>query len=110
MGWETRRGKGRYYTRSRKVNGRVVREYIGTGEFAALIAECDATERAERARERAAEATKRLELAELRALTAPLEAAGEGLARAALVAAGFRRHHRGEWRKRRGAQANETTP
>jgi hypothetical protein len=26
MGWD----RGRYYTRSKKVNGRVVREYIGT--------------------------------------------------------------------------------
>jgi len=30
MGWD----QGRYYTRSRKVNGRVVREYIGTGRVA----------------------------------------------------------------------------
>jgi hypothetical protein len=34
MGWD----KGRYFTRSRKVNGRVVREYVGTGEVAELIA------------------------------------------------------------------------
>ena len=108
MGWETRKGRGRYYTRSRKVNGRVVREYVGTGASAALIAECDAVERAERARVRATEAATQRELADLRALTAPLEAAGEGLERAALVAAGYRRHHRGEWRKRRGGQATET--
>ena len=103
MAWETRRGRGRYYTRSRKANGGVVREYFGVGEFAALIAECDAAERAERARKRAAEAATERELADLRALTEPLDSAGEGLARAALVAAGYRRHHRGEWRKRRGA-------
>ena len=32
MGWE----HGRYYTRSQKVNGRIVREYVGTGRVAEL--------------------------------------------------------------------------
>src|SRR5205807_1871348 len=41
MGWD----KGRYYTRSKKVNGRVVRRYVGTGRLAELSAELDALER-----------------------------------------------------------------
>ena len=48
--------------------------------------------------------------AELKALDAPLDDLDELadlLARAALVAAGYRQHHRGEWRKRR-AQGDET--
>ena len=44
MGWE----KGRYYTRSRKVKGRVVREYIGAGRIGELTAELDAIERERR--------------------------------------------------------------
>jgi hypothetical protein len=52
-----------------------------------------------------------LELAQagLEALAAPLSDLNEWcdrLARAALVAAGYRQHNRGEWRKRRGHSTN----
>jgi hypothetical protein len=97
MGWE----RGRYYTRSKKVNGRVVREYVGTGQLAALVAQMDALERRKREVERDA---LRAERAEVEALDAPLEELddlAELLARAALVAAGFHQHKRGEWRRRR---------
>jgi hypothetical protein len=99
--------KGRYYTRSRKVGGRVVREYVGAGPAAQLAARRDAIERERRERGRAAWRAKR---AELEALDAPLDELNDLadlLARAALAAAGFRQHNRGEWRRRRG-QRDET--
>jgi hypothetical protein len=105
MGWD----KGRYYTRSKKVGGRVVREYVGTGETAALIARLDAIERQER-RER--KDLSREEKAGLDALDADLAALADATdlaARAALLAAGYHRHKRGEWRRRR-AQRNPAGP
>jgi hypothetical protein len=97
VGWE----KGRYYTRSKKVNGRVVREYVGGGRVAELVAQMDAIKRQQREAERAARLAER---AELDALDAPLDELNdlaELLARAALAAAGFHQHKRGEWRRRR---------
>lgn len=97
MGWD----KGRYYTRSRKVNGRVVREYLGTGEFAELAAELDHAERERLEDERAA---RQAEKAQLSGLDADLNAMTELTrlaASAALLAAGFHQHKRGEWRRKR---------
>ena len=48
MGWD----RGKYYSRSKKVNGRVKREYVGKGELAELLAQIDAAERDRREAER----------------------------------------------------------
>jgi hypothetical protein len=97
MGWE----RGRYYTRSRKVNGQVVREYVGSGKVARLAAELDALDRSDReARKQAWQETK-FELARLDEPLDRLNELADVLARAALVAAGYRQHKRGEWRKQR---------
>lgn len=108
MGWETRERGGRYYTRSRRVAGRVVREYVGTGAFAEAVAAGDAAERAERAAAAALIEHDGARLAPAQAALAELDAAVEGLARAALLGAGYHRHHRGEWRRRRrGSEVRE---
>jgi hypothetical protein len=101
MGWESRGSRGRYYTRSRKVNGRIIREYVGTGLVAELAAQQDAEARAEKLAER-----ERLqhEAARWTSATTPLKELSQlldGLAAAALIAAGYHQHHRGAWRKRR---------
>jgi hypothetical protein len=98
MGWD-KRG---YYYRSRKVKGRVEREYVGTGTVANLVAELDAADRDKKAAARQADQRSRQELA---ALDAPLETLDEFVdlvACATLLIAGYRQHRRGEWRKKRG--------
>ena len=100
MAWEQRRN-GTYYYRTHKVQGRSVKEYVGTGPFAEIAAERDALARAARAEK--AE-TQRRERAAIRALDAPLEVFAdslETLTRASLLLAGYHRHHGGDWRKRR---------
>ena len=47
MGWETRNGRGRYFTRSRKEHGRVKRVYYGTGQVGDLAATFFAQEQVE---------------------------------------------------------------
>jgi hypothetical protein len=99
MGWDK---GGRYYTRSRREGGRVVREYVGRGPGAELVARLDELERDERETGRQ---VRRIERERIDALDEPLNEladAAELLVRAVLLAAGFRQHNRGEWRKKRG--------
>ncbi len=106
MGWETRRGQGRYYTRSRKVNGRVVREYVGGGVLGELAARMDAEDRQRREEKAAAWREERERLEELAGLVDEFCEDVETMARAALLSAGFRRHNRGEWRKPRDRESS----
>jgi hypothetical protein len=104
MAWETRNGRGRYYTRSRRVGGRVLREYVGSGLGAELTADLDEDRRASRA-ERASE--WRAERERLEAADQDFDALcrlADSLMRAELIAAGYHQHARGAWRKRRGTQ------
>ena len=100
VAWEERERGGRYYTRSRREGGRVVREYVGGGLAGELAAEEDRIRRelAEKQREREKE-----EMERLKALAAPvfeLSEAAEILAHAHLIAAGYHRH-KGEYRRAR---------
>ncbi len=101
MAWETRNGRGRYLTRSRRRNGRVVREYVGTGKVAELAALIDEQERVLR---KAEDIARQAAIAELQALGADVAEFCQLVdlaTRVALVANGYHQHHRGEWRKKR---------
>ena len=99
MAWETK-GRTRYYTRSRRVGRRVVREYLGMGPEAHLAAALDDRRRRER---EAARTNRRCQRERWEAAAQPLNELAdlsELFVWAALFAAGFHRHQR-SWRRRR---------
>jgi hypothetical protein len=100
MAWERRERGGLYYTRSRRVEGRVAREYVGGGVVGELAARADAEERESREAQAAKSRAEVRRLEELAALVARLCEVAEVLARAHLIAGGWHRH-KGEWRRRR---------
>lgn len=100
MAWETRRGR-RYYYRASRVNGRVVKRYVGMGDLADLLGEFDADAAQRRQLEAEARRAERDELAALDGQVRTLGRLADALAAAALVLAGYHQHDRGEWRKRR---------
>jgi hypothetical protein len=103
--WEKRERGGFYYTRSRKVNGQVIREYVGGGVLGQLAAQMDAEERRQKEEEKTYWREERERLEALDSLMEELYEAAEVLAKAALLAADYHQHKRGEWRKRRGNQS-----
>jgi hypothetical protein len=106
MAWEKRKRGGAYYTRSRKVNGQVLREYVGGGVHGEIAARMDTKERQRREEEAAAWRKERERLEELAGLVDEFCEVVETVARATLLAAGFRQHNRGEWRRRRDRGTN----
>ena len=104
MPW-AQRGPHRYFFRKRKVGGRVVRRSYGRGPEALLAAALDARRRRERETRWAA---RHREWCRWQTGAAPLQRlieVSDLLVRAALVAAGFRQHQRGAWRRKHGRSA-----
>ncbi len=102
MAWETRKGGGNYYTRSWREGGRVVRSYIGSGEVARCIAQIDELDKEKQAADRERTRLQRAESEALDTLARDAFEQVEAVLRATLAAAGYHRHARGQWRKRRG--------
>ena len=106
MAWETRNGRGRYLTRSKRVGDRVEREYLGTGDVAELIALKDEERRELR------EAVRIAAKIAFRDKTAPIEMIEKNMENLhKILNTELERHfddkgyyyHRGSWRKRRTA-------
>ena len=79
----------------------MVREYVGTGPLAELVADMDAAERSRREAQALAWRAERAQLERLDGEIRDVCALADALATSALLLAGYRRHHRGEWRLRR---------
>ena len=106
MGWE----KGRYYTRTKRVDGKVVREYFGCGPEAERAARED-IEAWDRRRNQQLE--EQIERDTCDALDAPFEEIDRFCALAVeafYINAGYKRHNRGEWRKPRIRLGRFTPP
>ena len=95
MAWE-RRGNQKFYYRSRKINGHVVREYLGRGEQAKRAALEDAQKKSTREHDRA----ERQGWEAMDSQIAQLHQFIKLLTYNYLLDAGWYQHHRGEWRKR----------
>jgi hypothetical protein len=100
MGWEQRRS-GTYFYTAERVGGRVVKRYVGTGKVAELAAQLEAATSAQKAADAERQRREREQLDALDESLNALHELADTLTDAALVAAGFHRHHRGPWRKRR---------
>ena len=91
------RGNRRYYYRGRRINGRFTKQYVGSG--------AEAEAEASRA---AAERNLRAELNQLEVMFAVIDICIEVLMEATMTAAGYHRHDRGPWRKKRGNKMNSS--
>ena len=100
MAWELR-GNRSYYYRSVRRGGRVVKEYFGTGRVAELCARLDALTLERQVIERQDRAAERDRCDALEAQTLELIQLTDALVVATLTAAGYHRHDRGAWRRRR---------
>jgi hypothetical protein len=101
MGWERRGGSSRYYSRSLRRDGRVVRQYVGAGEAGEAAASVDQERRAARDAEREAMRSTLGRFAEADRQVAFICEAAETAARAWLLLGGYHQHDRGAWRRRR---------
>jgi len=100
MAWERRNRGGLYYTRSRRINGRVHREYYGCGARGHIAA---AEDEARRVRQAARSKAERVERESLDRLDESLQSLDESyslLLHTVLRRAGFYQHQ-GEWRRHR---------
>jgi hypothetical protein len=104
MAWETRHGGRLYYYRGRRVGRRVVKEYLGGEGVGDIAEEMDAERRAARDAEREQERHLLRTFDAAEGLLGALDAIAQTASALALEGAGYHRHHRGEWRKRREAR------
>jgi len=112
MGLQQRRGSF-YYTRSRRVKGKVTREYVGSGQLALLAFEMEQAdgllEKYLRLKEQELwQQEREVALTLDQAVGAVCEDTGR-LFHEAMVAAGYHQHARGEWRKKRKEKPNADT-
>lgn len=101
MTWETRDRGGLYYTRTHRINGRKVREYVGTGLIGELAALEDEDRRLQREQARRAWEAEQAPIYQREGNLVALDATCRRLVEVALENAGYY-NHKGEWRRKHG--------
>ena len=107
MPWESRRGRGRYYTQTIKDSGSICRNYIGQGPMAELTAAQDQVNRAKRLAEIETRKKERLRLNDAARVSLRFEVLLDLLIRGTLLSHGFHQHDRGAWRLSRDGNQNK---
>jgi hypothetical protein len=102
VSWDRKQRGGEYYYRSRRINGRSVKVYLGCGAAAQLAARLDERERQDRRAEREAFLAEQVRLAAADLALQEARSLVDLLVRTALILAGFHLHRGSEWRRRRG--------
>jgi hypothetical protein len=100
VSWETQRGRRVYY-RAKKVAGKVVRSYAGSGLIGEQAAQEDARLRAIRETEQQGRNDIRRRWNEFDIAVRDASNSVELLFRADLIAAGYHQHAHGAWRHKR---------
>ena len=99
MGWETRGGKEYYYSKEWE-NGKCVSKYIGTGELAELIGECEYGRRLEKRRDGYREEQRRAAERAVDEQIDELSEINKTLVDALFLLNGYHQHKR-QWRRKR---------
>ena len=107
MGWESRSGGRRYYYRAKKVGRRVVKTYLGGPGVGEHAESEDAQRTALQAEQRERDRDLVAVFDRMGPLLDLVDAAIDAVTREAFEESGFYRHHRGEWRRRRGADTGK---
>lgn len=100
MSWELRHHNKKYFYKKQRVNGKLVRVYLGRGPVAELFAAADAQTADARAAERADLDTLRDEFTRIERILDHQEKLLRLFTHAHLIHAGYH-NHQGQWRKRR---------
>lgn len=106
MAWETRRNGRCYYYRSKRVEGRVVKEYLGCAAWVEAAAWLDARDRETDKNERHERNAERDRVDALDGTVAAFYEQTEAALVAVLTAANYHRHDRGGWRKKRNGSSS----
>lgn len=105
MALETRDGR-KYYYRSRRIEGRVVKEYVASGQAAENAAKRDKEAREQRRIQRKETEQLEAELAKVTQVVEAISERSEVLLAASLLTAGFHQH-KSEWRRSRDRKRKE---